>query len=352
MGIMDVVYFILGLVLLVLGADWLIKGASAIAKKAGISSLVIGLTVVAFGTSSPELATNIQASLSAQPDIALGNVVGSNIFNVLFILGISAIITPLVVHKQLVKLDVPLMIFVSLCIYTMSFDGTLSSLDGGMLIGMLLAYVLFLIYYTRKQKKETSTHLSSKGSIYLHLFYIAIGLGALVLGSQWLVESAIAFARILGVSELIIALTIVAAGTSLPEVATSVLAAIKGERDIAVGNVIGSNIFNILGVLGLSALISPNGIPVSTAALGFDIPVMVIVAIATLPIFMGAYYISRWEGIIFVSYYAAYVTYIIFQAKEHDLLPLFSTTVVNFVGPMTLLTIAVLFLQKKKKVRS
>lgn len=346
-------FFLGGLLLLIFGADWLVRGASKLAFRLGISPLVVGLTVVAFGTSAPELAINIQSSLGGQPDLALGNVVGSNIFNVLFILGLSALITPLLVDRQLIRLDVPLMLVASLAVYLLALDGNLSTLEGGLLFGSMLFYLIFIIRQSRHENQANDSQESSQPSkldlLPFQLLLILAGLAALVLGSKWLVEGAVAFARHFGVSELIIGLTIVAAGTSMPEVATSIMAALKGERDIAVGNVVGSNIFNLLSVLGLTSLLVPGGIPISTAALGFDLPVMVVVAFATLPIFFTGQIIDRWEGGIFLFYYIAYTLYLIMDATSHDLLPLFGTTMLYFIAPLTLITLYLLFYREKRR---
>ncbi|MBE0670205.1 MAG: calcium/sodium antiporter [Anaerolineales bacterium] len=352
MTIMTWVFFVGGLVILILGAEWLVRGASRLAAKVGISPLVIGLTVVAFGTSSPEMAVSVQSSLAGQSDIAVGNVVGSNIFNVLFILGLSAIIAPLIVQQQLIRLDVPIMIGLSFLMYFMSLDGVIGRFEGILLFGGIIAYTVFLIMQSRKENKivedEYAQEYAAKNESgwkpwVINLGLVVIGLALLVQGSNWLVESAITIARSLGLSELIIGLTIIAAGTSMPEVATSVMAAIKGERDIAVGNVVGSNIFNILSVLGLTALVAPNGIPVSAAAEAFDIPVMVAVAVMTLPIFFTNNLIERWEGWLFLFYYVAYTAYLILDATQHDALPLLNNVLIFGIIPITVLTLGILF---------
>jgi cation:H+ antiporter len=267
------ILFVLGLLLLVIGAEALVRGASQLAARSGVSPLVIGLTVVAYGTSTPELAVSVQSGLSGQADIALGNVVGSNIFNVLFILGVSAMITPLVVAQQLVRLDVPLMIGVSFLLAMLARDGRIDRLDGIALFAGIVAYTFFAIRQSRKESRRIKEEYAKEfgagpspagGRVAFHVALIVLGLAALVLGSGWLVNGAVMLAKWWGLSELIIGLTIVAAGTSLPEVATSVIASMRGERDIAVGNVVGSNIFNILAVLGLSSLVAPNGVSVSS----------------------------------------------------------------------------------------
>lgn len=346
---MTILMLLGGFVLLILGAEALVRGASKIAAAVGISSLVIGLTVVAFGTSSPELAVSLMSSASGNVDIAIGNVVGSNIFNVLFILGLAALITPLVVAQQLVWLDVPLMIVASLLVLWLGWDGSIGRLEGGILFSAMIVYTIFLIHQSKKERKllvQTQYEYEygdGKGwtlkQWLLNLGLVLIGLAMLILGSRWLVESATTIAKGMGVSDLIIGLTIVAVGTSLPEIATSIIASIRGERDIAVGNVVGSNIFNILSVLGLSALISPTGIPVSQAALQFDIPIMIAVAVAALPIFFTGHTIHRWEGAVFLGYYIAYATYLILASTRHSALEVFDTAMTWFVIPLTVLTI-------------
>jgi cation:H+ antiporter len=360
---MAILLFVVGLGFLIIGAEALVRGASRLAAVLGISPLVIGLTVVAFGTSSPELAVSLKSALSGQANIALGNVVGSNIFNVLFILGLSALIVPLVVSQRLVRLDVPLMITLSVIVLILSLDGNFSRADGIMLVAGLVIYVWFLIYQSRRETiavreeyaEELGTERHVKGNWIKNVGLVLGGLVLLVLGSRWLVDSAVSFAQYLGVSELVVGLTIVAAGTSLPEVVTSVIAAIRGERDIAVGNVVGSNIFNIMGVLGFASIIAPTGIEVSTAVIGFDIPVMIAVALACLPIFFTEGVISRQEGVLLLGYYVAYTLYLVLAASHHDALPGFSTVMLWFVIPLTVVTMIIVALREirsRKKSRS
>lgn len=349
MNFITIVLLIIGLALLIVGAELLVKGASRLAAIAGISPLIIGLTIVAYGTSSPEMSVSIMSSFAGQADIALGNVVGSNIFNVLLILGISALIAPLSVALQLVRLDVPIMIGVTILTWVFGVDGKISRVDGIILFTGAILYTTFLIVQSRKQRSSEIPEeyaqeygqpiRSSFKELAIDIGCIVAGLGLLVLGSRWLVDGAIAIAQAAGLSELIIGLTIVAAGTSLPELATSAIASWRGERDIAVGNVIGSNIFNILAVLGLSSVISPDGINVPNAALRFDIPVMIAVAIACLPIFFTGYRIGRREGTLFLAYYIAYTTYLILNATNHESLPVFSKALLFFVIPLTILVL-------------
>ncbi|PZQ27424.1 MAG: sodium:calcium antiporter, partial [Ectopseudomonas oleovorans] len=310
MTLMTFVYLIAGLVLLVAGAEVLVRGAAKLAAQFGIPPLIIGLTVVAFGTSAPETAVSVQAALDGSGDLAIGNVVGSNIANVLLILGMTALVAPLIVSRQLIRLDVPIMIGASLLTFGLAWDGSLSRLDGALLFAGVLTYTGFLIYSARKDKggdddefaKEFGLDEAPKPYAWaINLGLIIAGLVLLVTGSNFLVEGAVTLARALGISELVIGLTVVAIGTSLPELATSILAAIKGERDIAVGNIVGSNIFNLLCVLGLASLVSPAAISVSPNALAFDFPVMIAVAVACLPIFFAGYRINRWEGLLFLA---------------------------------------------------
>ncbi len=341
--------------LLVVGAELLVRGASRLAAACGISPLVVGLTVVAFGTSAPEMAVSVGASVAGQGEIAFGNVVGSNIFNVLAILGLCALVKPLVVDAKLVRLDVPLMLGVSGLAWLLALDGSISRLEGGALFALLVAYTAFLIRASRREsaaaRQAAPTGAGSSGvgdapaparrTLGADVLLVLAGLALLVFGSRWLVQGAVGLAQALGVSDLIIGLTIIAAGTSLPEVATSVLATIRGQRDIAVGNVVGSNVFNLLGVLGLSAVAGGGGLPVPASALAFDLPVMVAVALACLPIFATGHLIARWEGLLFFGYYLAYTGFLVLDTQKHDALPLFSGLMLRFILPLTAITLGV-----------
>ncbi len=358
---MNLLLFLAGLAALVVGANLLVRGASKLALSFGISPLVVGLTVVAFGTSAPEMAVSVGAVLNGQTDIALGNVVGSNVFNVLFILGVSALIIPLVVNVQLIRQEVPIMIGVSLLLLVLAQDGRLGLIDGALLFGLLIAYTAFLVIQSRSETKAAQDEYAQENKaaeagawdakLPAQIALIVAGLAALVFGSEWLVTASVAFAKAMGVSDIVIGLTIVAAGTSMPEVAASITAAIKGERDIAVGNVVGSSLFNILGCLGLSSLASGSaGLVVPPSILAFDIWVMLAVALACLPVFMTGREIARWEGGVFVAYYVAYVTYLILAAQQHDALQAYSTVMMSFVVPITVITLVVVFVLRRPKV--
>ena len=354
MSLVTVLLFALGLALLIAGAELLVRGASRLAAAAGVSPLVVGLTVVALGTSAPELAVGVRSALAGQADLAVGNVVGSNILNVLLILGVAALIAPLAVAQQLVRLDVPIMIGVSLLLWALAADGALGRADGALLVLGGVLYTLFSVVQSRKESRAVQEEYAEEfavterqkrrpGYLALQLSLIAAGLALLVLGAGWLVGGAVAFARLLGVGELVIGLTVVAVGTSLPEIAATVAASLKGERDIAVGNVIGSNLLNILVVLGLTASVAPGGVPISPGALAFDIPVMVAVAAACLPVFFIGGRISRWEGALFLGYYAAYTAYLLLNAGHHAaLLPAFGAAMAWFALPLTAVTLLVL----------
>ena len=360
---LTLVLALVGLGLLVAGGEALVRGASRLALALGLSPLVIGLTVVAYGTSAPEMAVSVGAALAGNggADVAVGNVVGSNIFNVLFILGVTALFAPLLVSQQLVRVDVPLLIVVSLAMLAFALDGRVSRLEGIVLAVGAIAYTVFAVWQSRRESADVREEYSKEfgrparsgwRATCVDLLLIVGGLVLLVIGSRWLVDGAVTVAMALGVSELVVGLTIVAAGTSLPEVAASVVAALRGERDIAVGNVVGSSLFNILSVLGVTSLVAPGGVRVAEAALRFDIPVMVVTAVACLPIFTSGRRIDRWEGGLFLAYYVAYATYLVLDATGHDALPAFSATMLWFVAPLTVVTLTVVGWRDWRGVRS
>lgn len=346
---------VVGLVLLVVGAEFLVKGASNVAAILQIPPLIIGLTIVAYGTSAPEMSVSIMSSFSGQGDIAIGNVIGSNICNILLVLGLSSLVAPLIVSKQVIRSDVPIMIGVSLLLLMFSWDGQLSRVDSIILFIGGLLYTFSLIYQSNKQgaeQDEFTEEYSFSGTIspglwVKNIVLIIGGSGLLIFGSRWLVNSAVTIAQALGVSELLIGLTIVAIGTSLPELATSIIASFRGERDIAVGNVLGSNIFNVLAVLGIGGAVSPDGIPISDAIIQFNAPVAIAVAFACLPIFYSGKRIERWEGLLFLFYYLAYNGYLILDAINHESLPVYSTIMLFFVLPLTVITLITVSIQEK-----
>ncbi len=346
---MTILLSVAGLLLLLWGGEWLVRGASRIALVAGISPLVIGLTVVAFGTSAPELGVSVVAAIEGKADIAVGNAVGSSIMNILLILGVAALIAPIIVSRQLIRWDVPVMIVVTFIAYLFSLDGIISPLDGTILVILLLLYTMWSVRLGRQAAKEAKEQrgpgTTDAWSIVRNAAFIVAGLGMLVVGSQWLVDGAVVLATAIGVSELVIGLTVIAVGTSLPEIATSIIAAMRGERDIAVGNVVGSNIFNILSVVGISAASVEGGLTVAPAVLSFDFPVLLAVSVACLPVFFANGTISRWEGALFLGYYAAYTAYLVMASTHHDALPMFSTVMMYFAIPLTVLTILIVLVR-------
>ncbi|TWU01879.1 calcium/sodium antiporter [Neorhodopirellula pilleata] len=316
--ITDILLIAGGMVVLIGGGELLVRSASRLAAALSISPLVIGLTVVAFGTSAPELAVSVQSALAGQPDLAIGNVVGSNIFNILMILGLSAMIVPLAVASSLIRRDLPLMVLASIVFGAMAYDGRISLIDGVLLFTGIVSYTWWCIRQSRRetaaiQDEFAQEYSTPAKSLVVDGILLLIGLVLLAVGSRLLINGSSSIARSFGVSELVIGLTIIAAGTSLPEVITSVMAAIRGERDIAVGNVVGSNLFNIMCVIGLSAIVSPNGVGVTDSAIRFDIPVMILVALVCLPIFLTGRQVSRGEGVLLFAGYIAYTAYLIFE---------------------------------------
>jgi cation:H+ antiporter len=355
--ILDIALILGGLVLLVAGGEALVRGASTLAVRAGISPLVVGLVVVSAATSTPELAVTVGAVFSGEPDIALGNVVGSNIVNVLFILGISAMILPLVIKRQLVRFDIPVMVGMSVLVLVVSLDGSIGLLDGILMLAGLMIHTVMSIVVSRREVISAADPveqlpLNSKPvPLWLAGILLVVGIGLLVLGAQLLVNGAVSIATDLGVSSLVIGLTVVAVGTSLPELATSIIAALRGERDMAVGNIVGSNIFNIGMVLGLPAILFGGGIPVAPAAIALDIPLMIAAAVALLPIAFTGFVIARWEGGLFVALYIAYTLYLILASTQHAALAGFTDVMLWFVLPLLAVTLIVVTAYEVGKLR-
>lgn len=310
--ITSVTLLILSLFALYIGAGWLVKGSTEIALKANISNLVIGLTIVAFGTSAPELVVSLNASLAGQGDIAIGNIVGSNIFNIALILGISAAIHPLQAKRQLTRIDIPILIIATIAITILFWDGKLGRLEGGFFLAAIIAYTLFSLYYSRKHEKKVEIE---NGELekqpehwYKDLLYIAGGLGILIFASDLLVNNAVSIARELGISEAVIGLTIVAAGTSMPELATSVVSALKKNPDIAIGNIVGSNLFNILAIAGTSSLVHPIVAPNINYV---DLLVMLGLTLLLFPLVKSGLKISRAEGWLLIIVYVGYLGWLL-----------------------------------------
>ncbi len=302
---------------LFIGAEGLVRGASSLAIRLGISPLVVGLTVVAFATSSPELVVSIKAAIEGNPGIVVGNVVGSNICNIALILGVAAMISPMNVKSQVIKREIPIMIIVSVILLFILLDDTITSMEGIFLVIGIITYIVLGYKYSIKEKdnKEVIKEFEeiipkSPYKIWQSLIFVLAGLGLLVLGSNLFVDGAVAIAEKFGVSQAVIGLTIVALGTSLPELTTSIVASFKNENDIAIGNAVGSNVFNILSILGISSLIRPIA---DTGITIVDLSIMMFFTILILPLSRSKFTLRRWEGALLFCGYIAYMIYLVNQ---------------------------------------
>lgn len=312
-NILSVILLIAGMVLLIKGADWFIEGASSIAKAMKIPSLVIGLTLVSIGTSMPEFSVSLQSSLAGKNDLSFGNVIGSNIFNTLVVVGVSAIFIPLVVSKEIKKYDLPILIEIYLLLILFGFvisSGTIEVWEAVILFSLTIIYTAFLIYRSREEIKNSKNEEAPKRKWWLNLILVAIGLAGIIFGGDLVVDNASFIATKLGMSDLLVGLTIVAVGTSLPELVTSMVAAKKGEADIAVGNAIGSSLFNIVLILGFCSIISPAKVELSSLV---DCLIMLASAVLVFLFSFKSMKVNRWQGIILIGVYAAYLAYIILR---------------------------------------
>lgn len=310
--LISLIELVAGLCLLIFGAELMVRAAVRLAARLHVRPLIIGLTIVALGSSAPQMAVSLQAALAHNPDIAVGSVVGSSIFNILVTLGLSALIIPLRVSRQLVRLDIPLMIGASLLVFLLAWNKEIGRFDGILLLAALALYLGLLLRQSRHSTRPHSEQPDIVQASWLsNLLMISIGLAMLVFAGHLLLGAAVVVATDLGFSERVIGLTVVAVGTSLPELATSLIAALRGQRDIAVGNVIGANLFNLLGVLGLTALVAPTPLSVSPNALDFDLPVMLGVAALCLPVFYSGYRVTRAEGLLLLGLYLVYGLHVV-----------------------------------------
>lgn len=310
-----------GLTALIAGAELLVRGGSALAARLGISPLLIGLTVVALGTSTPELAVGIEAAIQGNGSLAIGNIAGTNTVNILLILGLSAALQPLALQMQTLRLELPAIVIAATTLLAFAWDGRLSRTEGLLLVIMGAAFTLAVIRLARRESlrvklefaREFGSRRFANRQATTEMLMLAVGLVIIVVGADWLVEGAVDLARLWNVSDAFIGLTIVAIGTSAPELVTTIISTIRGERDIAIGNLIGSSVYNILVILGVTCLIPANGVDVSSHLIRIDIPVMLGVALLCIPVFVSGRQISRIEGGLFVSAYAAYLSYLIIQ---------------------------------------
>jgi cation:H+ antiporter len=325
--ILNLVYFVTGLLMLYYCANWLVKGSSSLARNLGLTPLVIGLTVVAFGTSAPELFVSVVSSIKDKSMIAVGNVVGSNICNIALVLGLAAVIHPTTSNRSVYRRDIPIMLGVSIYLLLISFDSKIGRIEGASLFGGIILYTYFNYYIA---VKESQRNLKSDSVAFVHaveeieyvtsrsrqVLLIAVGIIGVVVGAEVLIDSAVAIMKIFNVSEKFIGLTVVALGTSLPELATSVVAALRKEMDISIGNLVGSNVFNILSVLGAASLIRPIPIPGGFINSGLLVDYLVMIFVGFLPWLMMRkdYIITRRDGFILLVCYTGYVACLIVKA--------------------------------------
>ncbi len=352
------VTFVVGLAGLLLGGSLVVGGASRLGIRIGLSPSVVGLTIVAAGTSAPELAVVFQSLSVDDAPLAVGSIIGSNIANVLLVLGLTATMGAIAVTNRIVRIDIPIMIAASVALLVLALDERLDRLDGALLLVSLLVFVGWTL---RSATTGSASQVQAEGvavmtdagrarghrHIGLEILSLVAGIGLLAVAARFVVSGAEEIATSLGVPELIVGLTIVALGTSAPEIVTTVLAAMRGERDLAVGNAVGSNIFNILLVLGAGGLVADDGLLVGADAVGLDVPILVAAAFACLPMVAWDNRLDRWEGAVFVAYYAAYLLFLIFDATGHRVADRFGFVMVVFVAPLTLITVVVVALHRR-----
>ncbi len=345
---MSLLLLALGLGITTLGAESFVAGASKLARSLRVAPVIIGLTVVSFGTSAAEIAVALSAIATDHSSIAVGNIVGSNICNVLFILGIAALITPLRVADRLVRFDIPVMIAASVLVFGMSFDGSLDRIEG--VVVLMLAGLYFAALFRARSipdKPGAPPPPTTRRSVAVVM--ILAGILLLFLGARFVISGATDIARALGASELVVGLTIVALGTSLPELAATISSLRRAETDLVVGNIVGSNVVNLLVVLGLTATASETSLLIPGAVMTFDFPILCVVAFACFPIFFTNSAIERWEGFVFLCYYGVYVAYLMLDQSGHADLALYRIALFAFVAPLAVLTIAVVLGGRRRK---
>lgn len=317
------------------GAELSVRSAVRLAALLQVRPLFIGLTVVALGSSAPQMAVGLQSAFSDNSDIGVGSVIGGNIFNVLVTLGLSALIIPLRVARELVRIDIPLMIAASVLVFSLAWNQALGVIDGLILLAGLPLYLLIVLRQSGYGARHGKVvHAPKPRHLPIRIAVMLIGLALLISGSHLLVNSSVALALDLGLSERVIGLTVVAVSTSLPALVTSLIAALRGERHIAVGNVIGSNLFNLCGVLGLMAVIAPQPLSISPNALAFDLPVMLGVALLCLPLLLSGYRITRTEGVLLLSLYMAYGLHLVALSTGMALAEQLAQWMIRFVLPV------------------
>ncbi len=358
----SVLLFLLGLGILLAAGHLVIDAATRIGTRCGLTPLVVGLTLIAAATSAPELAVVFQSISVDDTELAVGSIIGSNIANVLLVLGLVAATGAIHVTLRVVRVDIPIMIAASTALLIFSLDGTLTRSDGLMLFAGLVGFVLWTLRSAPRtsdpaQLQMATTPSASKISrsdelrLVPAIVRLVVGIAGLAIAARFVVRGAEEIATSLGVPELVVGLTVVALGTSAPEIATTAMAAFKGHRELAVGNAVGSNIFNILLVLGVTATASPRGIAIGSDAVSLDLPIMVAAAFACLPLVFWDHKLDRWEGVVFLFYYAAYLTFLVLDSTGNRLSDPFALVMLGFVTPLTVLTISIGLLQTWRRKR-
>lgn len=319
-------WFVVGLVALAIGAEVMVRGGAQLASRLGISPMLVGLTVVSIGTSLPELAVGVTAALEGSGELAVGNIAGTNVVNILFILGLSALISPLAIERRTLRFDLPVMAGAAVLLWVLAVNGVLSRLDGLILACGAVVYTVVLIRMSRRESRATVAEYAQAfpavpepgdaakrvgGKTVQHVAMTVTGIAVVILGAEWLVGGAVGIARAFGVSDALIGLTVVAIGTSAPELVTAIVSTVRGERDIAVGNLLGSSVYNILLILGITCMVPANGLTLTHNLVWIDIPIMVAVSLVCIPIFISGRQVHRAEGAAMVAAYLGYLAFLL-----------------------------------------
>ncbi|MCS6838551.1 MAG: calcium/sodium antiporter [Bdellovibrionaceae bacterium] len=356
--IKDLLLTVVGFAGLIWGAEWLVRGAAKLALKAGLSQLVVGLTIVAAGTSAPELAASLRAAWVGSEDLAIGNVVGSNIFNILGVLGVSALVRSLSISTQVLRQEIPIMLGTSVLFIYFLMDLTIQWRESWVLALLMISYFYYLIYQSRSKSSASNKDIDDSEAELLdeikltsrwdshwsiQLLLVIAGSTILSFGADFLIKGATGLALKLDINERIVGLTLIAVGTSLPELTASIIAAARDHKDIALGNVIGSNTFNILGCVGLSGVVSGGDLPITPDIFHVDVWIMLAASFSLLPLVIPQLNLSRREGIFFILSYAVYSVFLFLQGVESSLLPTFQKTLTNYVIPIVIVALTVRF---------
>lgn len=347
--LLDIGAVVLGLALLAGGGEALVRGASGLGRRVGLSQAVVGLTVVSLATSAPEVAVSVDAVLTGVPDLALGNAIGSNTVNVLLVLGLGAVLAPIAVDRGLLRADLPVLLGASALLLLVCLDGRVSRLEGAVLLTGLAGYFAWCVLRDRRRAAQADAADATDATdgrpggrrVLLHAVLVLGGVAVLVLGADLLVSGGTGLAVDLGLSDLVVGLTVVAVGTATPEIITVVVASLRGQRDLALGTVVGSCTVNIGAVVGAAAVVDAGGLPVDPQALRFDLPVMLLATLLLVPLARTAARVSRGEGALLLVAFAAYLSYLLLAADEHEAAGLLGTALVTFAAPLVLVGLAI-----------